>query len=581
MTSASEDVSLLIVESTGQARGAQRAALHNGDVVRYTLSLLLAVVAEWSVFLGVLIYAFDRDGAAATGIASAAMLVPYIVAAPYAGRLVERHDPHRVRTIGLACQATAYGLATAAAVAELATVLVVAPTMVALAAVTTMGPAGGVLVPAIVRSSRELTVANLWAGYCESVSVFLGPLLAALMLVVGGASSVVAGATVLTAAATLVAASSRPPGGVSASPAELSDVGPIRQMHRHLSELRDRPGSLGVLAVAGGQFFLVGSLDIVMVVIAEEQLELGDAGAGWLLTLFGVGSFMSGVATTMLVNRRRLAPVLALGLAVTAAGVVLLGISTTLIVAVVILPVIGLTRATIDVVGHILLQRSAPPELLGPLFAMLEMSAGAGLLFGSLVAQILIAVSGTQAALLGTSGFFVALLALTVKSLRVADDHADVPVVAMSLLRRHAVFALLPRVALEAVARSGVELSVPPDSIVVAEGEVGDRFYAISDGVFDVTVRDEHVATLDRHGGSFGEIALLADVPRQATVTARGSGALLAIDREPFLTAVTGHAGAHGRAMAAIRAYGVDPPTRPETPPHLETSPDTSPDTPC
>lgn len=63
--------------------------------------------------------------------------------------------------------------------------------------------------------------------------------------------------------------------------------------------------------------------------------------------------------------------------------------------------------------------------------------------------------------------------------------------------------------------------------------------------------------TVER-GEGFGEIALLANVPRTATVTANRVGSLLAIQREPFLNAVTGHELSRRAAWSTIRTFGVD-----------------------
>ena len=92
---------------------------------------------------------------------------------------------------------------------------------------------------------------------------------------------------------------------------------------------------------------------------------------------------------------------------------------------------------------------------------------------------------------------------------------------------------------------------------MIAEGEEGDRFYAVADGSFDIVAHGRHVSTV-RRGGCFGEVALLANVARTATITASRSGSLLAIDRVPFLIAVTGSDSSRQAAWGVIRTMGLD-----------------------
>src|SRR5262249_20060083 len=77
--------------------------------------------------------------------------------------------------------------------------------------------------------------------------------------------------------------------------------------------------------------------------------------------------------------------------------------------------------------------------------------------------------------------------------------------------------------------------------VIVRQGDIGDRYYAIAEGTVEIAHDGRHVATLGRADG-FGEIALLEDVPRTATATAVGPVRLQALDKETFVTAVTGHA---------------------------------------
>ena len=81
------------------------------------------------------------------------------------------------------------------------------------------------------------------------------------------------------------------------------------------------------------------------------------------------------------------------------------------------------------------------------------------------------------------------------------------------------------------------------------QGDPGFVYYAIVSGELVVSRSGVERRTLGR-GEGFGEIALIGDVPRTATVRAATDAVLLAVDREPFLTAVTGHAVTGERASS-------------------------------
>jgi CRP-like cAMP-binding protein len=75
--------------------------------------------------------------------------------------------------------------------------------------------------------------------------------------------------------------------------------------------------------------------------------------------------------------------------------------------------------------------------------------------------------------------------------------------------------------------------------VVVRAGDAGDRFYIVDSGELEIVNGAHGIA---RHGDFFGEIALLRDVPRTATVRAIEPLRLYAIARDDFVGAVTGHA---------------------------------------
>lgn len=555
----------------------------NRELWRYVASHFLSVIAEWSALIGLLVFAFDRGGARVAGAASLVSLAPYLLASGATARLPRSHAPARVRLAALGAQVVGYGVAGVVALLDGPVAIAIVGVALALTGVTAMRPAGAVLLPAWARSSRELTATNVWVGHCESASVLLGPLLASLLLALDGGGAVLIGCAALAAASAAVSLIDVGRGPDAVDDADAAEGGPSSPNARPGARLARllgrpfegvalvarRPGAAGVLAASAGQYVMVGAFDIILVVIASEHDELGKGGAGILTACFGAGAFLSMAVAGRAARRARLAPAMLSLLAVMAAVSAAFGAATGVVVAVVALPILGASRSLLDLMSRVLLQRSAPPSELADVFGALEATGGFGLLLGSLMAQVLIATFGASAALLGVAGLFGVLVIALARPLQAVDEGADVPVVAMSLLRRLPVFAPLPGFALEAVARSAVEVPVAAGTEVIRQGDPGDRFYAVADGAFDVVMSGVHMRTAER-GGSFGEVALLADVPRTATVTATRPGHLLAIESAPFLLAVTGYEPAHVAARAVIGGMAFD---REVALPELDTPP--------
>jgi CRP-like cAMP-binding protein len=123
------------------------------------------------------------------------------------------------------------------------------------------------------------------------------------------------------------------------------------------------------------------------------------------------------------------------------------------------------------------------------------------------------------------------------------------------LLRSLRLFEALDPPALESLARSGTWYDVGPGTVIIREGEPGDRFYVLESGAVEVSRGGAAIRTLASPGDGFGEIALLRDVPRTATVTALQPSVLLAIGRAEFLAAVTGHPVVSAEAGRVVDAH--------------------------
>jgi CRP-like cAMP-binding protein len=136
---------------------------------------------------------------------------------------------------------------------------------------------------------------------------------------------------------------------------------------------------------------------------------------------------------------------------------------------------------------------------------------------------------------------------MTFAGMRRMDTVIEIPERQLELLLDIPMFTFVARADLERIARRMERLETQPGDTVVVEGKSGDRFYVIDAGQFAVDVAGERAPTLEE-GDHFGEIALLHDVLRTATITSVGNGVIWALDREDFLTAITGTPPAHRAA---------------------------------
>ncbi len=204
--------------------------------------------------------------------------------------------------------------------------------------------------------------------------------------------------------------------------------------------------------------------------------------------------------------------------------------------------------------GRTLLQRSVRDEVLTRVFGLQEGLAMGALAAGSVLVSVLAQAVGLPIAIGIVALILPAVVIVSWGRITALDRRVVVPVRAIDLLKGTILFSPLPRPQLEAVARRGVWLTYPSDVDLIREGDPGDRYYVLASGVVRVAQGGVPIRELRRPGDGFGEIALLRDVPRTATVTTASEVAVFAIDRAPFLAAVTGHPDAFATAQREAAA---------------------------
>jgi hypothetical protein len=168
---------------------------------------------------------------------------------------------------------------------------------------------------------------------------------------------------------------------------------------------------------------------------------------------------------------------------------------------------------------------------------------------GSITAPLVVRALGPRASFAVVGAILPILTILVWRRLVAIDRDVAVPADELSLVDAVPLFAPLSVVAKEHVAGRFTKVTVAEGDVVVRAGDVGDRFYVVADGDLEiVNTRGRHA----RRGDFFGEIALLRDVPRTATVRATEPSRLYALERDDFLAAVTGHSGVRAAGEAVV-----------------------------
>jgi MFS family permease len=539
-------------DSEGRARaalGALRDVLSSPALRRLQLAWMGSILGNWAYLVALGVYAYEQGGAAAVGLVGVIRLIPAAIAAPFTASLADRFP--RVGVM-VASDLVRFALMLAAA----ATIAVdgPAPLVYAIVALSTIAttvfrPAQAALLPALVRSPAELTAANVASSTLESVGTFLGPALGGLLLAVTSPEVVFAAnaGTFLWSAALVVGLRRFEPPRVAKSAPGEDGTGEREGVLAGVTTIVREPTLRTLVGLYAAQTLVAGAMNVLVVVTSFELLGLDEAGVGLLYAAVGVGGLVGGFIALLLASSGHLARDFAVGLALFGLPLALIGGVPISVVAVVGLAILGIGNSIVDVNALTIMQRAVPDAVLGRALGALEGLLLATLGLGALAAPILIELVGPEAALVATGALLPLLAVLTRPRLRALDRTTSAPD-ATALLRGVPMLAALPESVLERLAREAVPATFPAGHVILREGEPGARFYIVEKG---------QVAILGRTfgpGDGFGEIALLRDVPRTATATAVTDAELVALEREPFVAAVTGHAPAAAAADTLVAA---------------------------
>lgn len=526
----------LIAGLRGRLRGTQQA-WRNRDLARLLFAWGVWITTDWALLITVSLLALDVAGPAAVGLVGAVRVLPAAVLSAPASVLTDRWSRPRLLAVVFAgwCVLAVLLLWCALVDAGLPTLLGVVAGGSALSAA--VRPTLQAMVPTLVTSPADLIAANAAFATIEALGTVVGPGLCAALLGVVGLPGVLGLLAVLFGVGSVVSASILTP---------FKPVGEARRSGREawLAPLLGfrvlaRPGLRLAITLFLGQTTMRGLLNVFVVLVATSMVGGSEARAGSLFIAMGVGGLVGAVAG-MGLGPRRGSRWIALGIILWGIPVVVIGLWPSAGVAWVSLAVLGFGNALLDVSGYTLVNRLVPDHFAGRAWGAFN-AMGAGVVaVGSLACPVLVSSVGLTGAMVLTGVVLALSPVLTWPWLRRLDARASGRAEDVELLQRVPLLAAMSLVGLERLAQCAGSTEVPAGEVVFRQGEPADEFYVVAAGEVVVS-RDGHEVRRLGPADSFGEIALLEPRPRTATVATAAPTRLLVLDRDSFVTAVTGH----------------------------------------
>ena len=526
-------------ETKEGARESLRSVLRNPNLRRIQLAFGGSLIGDWAYGTAIMVWAFQESGATGVGLFTAARFVGAAFAGPVGAAVADRMSR---RTFMMATDLIRACLASITALVIMvdgptAVVYVVAVVTAMVGAPFRSAQAG--LIPQLVDTPGELTASNAVAANIENVVCFMGPAIGALMI---GAFDVAAVVWLNVAsflwsfamvAGVKVRAAAEPTSGGDDEPEE----GMLREMTAGFAYLGKDRDLRTVALLTAAQTVIWGALAVFLVVIAVR--DFGDASnVGWLQGSMGVGTIVGGVMILSRVAKGKLAQDMVVGVLGWSVPIIALALFPSPVTAIAALVVIGIADPWVNLGLETIPQRLSPSHAISRVYAAVESIAIAAMALGSLLAPLLIHLFGTSASLIGIGVLVTAYAVSTLPRLRLLDKRLTAPE-GLDALGMVPIFEPLQPSVLEEMAHQLESLTFAAGEAIVREGDVADRFYMIVEGEVEVSHGDV-VVRRETAGDFFGEIGLLRDVPRTATVTAVTDVRLWALDQADFLGAVTG-----------------------------------------
>jgi MFS family permease len=539
-------VSGALKDRFGDAARSFSRVFKNPNIRRLEGAWAVSIITYWAYGIALAVFAYEEGGAAAVGLVGLVRFIPSAIASPFAAMLADRYRRQIVILVAELLRASLVALTVVVVVLDGPFALVLLLSALVAIVNSAEGPAESALLPTLAETPRELTAANVVSSTIESLGIFGGPAIGGVLLAVTSPEAVFGAAAVAFLLSAFLISRVR----VEEQPERPEQTGgPLREFAAGFVTLAREPGLRVLVGLLAAQTLVAGALNVLIVVSALRLLELGEEGVGFLNSAVGIGGLVGALVTAALIGRRLTSNFL-VGILLWGLPIALIGVFPEPVPALIFLALVGLGNTLVDVSAFTLLQRAVPDEVLARVFGAVQGLWVGAIGIGAIVAPVLIAALGIRGALIVTGAFLPILATLLRRRLSPLDE-VPIPERELQLLRGIEIFKPLPPPVLESLAQALSPVRVEAGREVFREGELGDRFYIVADGEVEI-VQDSQVVNLTGPGGFFGEISLLRDVPRTATVRARTEVELRALERDEFIAAVTGHAASAEAADSVV-----------------------------
>jgi MFS family permease len=517
-----------------------------GPLVRLLLTWLLVSTAGWVFLVALSVHAFDQSGAGGVAAVSAARFLPAVLAAPVMGHQIDRFN--RAVVVTLACLVYSICVAGAGALAVAGAGLAPIVVLVAISSIvaTAPRPALQALMPALARNPDELSRAiGLWSAVDNGGFLLGGGISGIAVAAVGPGDVLIAAGVILLLAGIL---SARLPAiRATALDEDTERDEGFADAFAGLRAVVGAPALRTPYALFAAMLLLEGTTDVQIVALALGKLHMGSGGPGLLFAVWGVGGVIGAGLILRVVRTRGYGLALAGGVLTFAATLAVCGLDGVALAVVAMIPVgVGFSLAESAVTG--LVPRLADDAVIGRVYGFSELLYAGADGVGALIAPALIAAFGVSGSLT-VVGCALALCALAGwAACARLDAGQELATRVRELLHGIGFLAPLPLPRLERLVHAAEPVVAATGVDVVREGDIGEEFFVIEQGTADVVEFGRELGP----GDGFGEIALLRDVPRTATVRAATELHLWSVSRPAFIGAVSDHREAQALADAVV-----------------------------